>query len=138
VAGFHRSGEPIVTASEDGTVRLWTLDGTRLGTLRHARAVKTAKFNSAQDRLVTTSGDGTARIWDIRTREELAVLRSPDGELAEAYFTADGKRVYTRSESGVVRFWVADAEDLLGLADSRITRDFSEEEKRRYRDLLKD
>ena len=102
------------------------------------RAFDAAKFNTAQDRLVTTSGDGTARIWDIRTGDALAVLKSPEGDFASAHFTADSKQVFTRSKTGVVRFWVAEAEDLLGLADRRVSRGFTAEEKRRYRELLRD
>jgi hypothetical protein len=42
----------------------------------------------------------------------------------------------TASRDRTARIWLVRTEDLLKLADSLVTRDFTDEERRTYRDLL--
>ncbi len=61
-------GARVVTASSDGTARLWdAATGAPLGPpLRHEGPVRAAAFSSDGARVVTASSDGTARLWDAR------------------------------------------------------------------------
>ncbi len=65
---FNPDGSRIVTASGDGTVKLWDANnGTDVLTLKgHTDAVRTAFFSPDGDRIVSGSDDGTVRIWDAR------------------------------------------------------------------------
>ena len=65
-ASFSPDGTRVVTASEDGTARIWeTASGQPVGTpLRHEKTVTSASFSPDGTRVVTASADGTARIWE--------------------------------------------------------------------------
>jgi tetratricopeptide (TPR) repeat protein len=51
-------------------------------------------------------------------------------------FSADGRFVLTSSDDGTARLWHARMDDLLRVADERIGRDFTREERRQFADLL--
>jgi WD domain, G-beta repeat len=63
---FSRDGKRIVTASEDGTARVWDVStGVNLSVLSgHTSHVFTAEFSRDDGHIVTASDDGTARVWN--------------------------------------------------------------------------
>jgi WD40 repeat protein/serine/threonine protein kinase len=72
-AQWSRDGTQLLTASNDGTARVWDVrTGQRLGEVRHEYAMASAEFSSDEERILTTSLDRTARLWDARTGQPLA------------------------------------------------------------------
>ena len=47
-------------------------------------------------------------------------------------FSADGSKLVTRDQDGVLRVWALDLDDLVGLARDRLTRGFTAAECRQY------
>ena len=64
-ASFSAQGRTIVTASNDGTARLWdAAKGAPIDVLKHSeKAVSYAAISPDGRRIVTTSRDGSARLW---------------------------------------------------------------------------
>jgi WD40 repeat protein len=101
-AVFAPDGERILTASEDGTARLWDRDGKPLAILPgHTNAVLSATFADG-GRILTTSIDDTARLWD-RDGKPLAIFKSDTGDVASAVFAPDGDRILTASDDRTAR-----------------------------------
>src|SRR4029079_17430619 len=79
--GVHRSmindialspgGDHLVTASADGTARVWEANTGQSQTLflRHGDVVNTACFTPDGDQVLTGSDDGTAQLWNVQTSE---------------------------------------------------------------------
>jgi WD40 repeat protein len=107
-AEFSPDGRRAVTASKDGTARLWDVsDGeTPLAVLRHPPAVRQASLDKDGRRVVTAGEDGTARIWDAATGQQLQELRH-DGPVRHAFFSPDGRRLATCSDDATARVWDA-------------------------------
>jgi WD40 repeat protein/TPR repeat protein len=122
-AAFSPDGTRLVTASTDGTARLWdSATGKTLAVLRgHDAWVVSAAFSRDGKLLVTTSsepeivarGNVTARIWDAYTGQQLHVLRGHQGNVNAAVFSPDGKLVLTASKDGTARLWSAGTGELL-------------------------
>ena len=71
-ASFSPDGNTIVTASDDGTAKLWDRDGKELQTLSgHQNPVWSASFSPDGNTIVTASSDGTAKLWPIETLDSL-------------------------------------------------------------------
>jgi WD40 repeat protein len=115
---FSRDGQRLLSASLDGSARVWALGrpGPPVPILLrgHEDWVLGAAFDVAERRVVTASSDGTARVWDLAEPEQPIVLRGHAGDVRYAGFTPEG-RVVTASFDGTVRLWSLDE----GAADPR-------------------
>ncbi|XXT14640.1 protein kinase [Sorangium sp. So ce429] len=109
-AGYSPDGTRIVTACEDGVVRVWDAEGKGepLALQGHEYSVNSAAFSPDGKRIVTASFDGTARVWNADGRGEPLVLRGDDHLVISAAFSPDGKRIVTAWSDGTARVWNAD------------------------------
>jgi len=137
-AVFSPAGDLVLTAASDGAARVFSLDGTLRACLRgHPRAIALASFSPDGRRILTAAGrifgspDSTVRLWTV-TGTEIAVLDGHSGRVSTATFSPDGTRILTASADGTARLWLAYVADLLRLADERVTRDLTPEERRRH------
>ena len=115
-------GKRVVTASFDGTARIWNADsGQWLATLTgHQGIVWDAAFSPDGKRIVTASADNSVRVWDAITGEPLVVLTGSTDWVFTAAFSPDGTHIVTASWDGNARMYVADLPDLLKWAKTQL------------------
>ncbi len=132
-AAFSPDSTRIVTASFDGTAKVWdAASGKELLTLSgHTSSLFDAAFNPNGKRIATVSGDRTAKIWDAVTGQELWTFHAPDG-LTGVAFSPDGSQLAVGSRDGTTRIYLLHIEDLIALANSRLTRTLTLEECQQY------
>lgn len=106
-ATFSADGSRVLTASKDGTARLWRSDGRGdpLVLRGHTSWLTCASFSPDGAYLLTASDDSTARIWRSDGRGEPLVLRGHTSGLISASFSPDGSHVLTASWDGTARIW---------------------------------
>src|SRR5262249_26301968 len=82
----------VVTASEDGTARVWEAATGRPVSppLRHRDGVARAGFSPEGERVVTASADGTAQVWEAATGRRLFAPFLHSGPVHYASFSAHG------------------------------------------------
>ncbi len=102
---FSRDSRWIVTASADGTARVWSVDAadppkTLSG---HASSLYSASFDSSGARVVTGGADSTIRVWDANTSAELATLRWHSEGVNDVQFSSDGQWILSASDDGTVK-----------------------------------
>lgn len=97
-AAFSPDGQTIVTASRDGTARLWDRQGKPLAQMQHEGPVLWAEFRADGRWLLTNSSQG-ARVWDVATGKKLFEL--PGGS-AVAHFSPQGDKVVSADAQGRV------------------------------------
>ncbi len=101
----------LVTASEDGSAKVWDPSGKLVHTLLgHTDAVRAVAFDKDAHWVATASDDGTTRIWSVDSGQALVSLSARDGAAAvrEVSFSPDGRRLLTGSADGEVRLWNVD------------------------------
>jgi WD40 repeat protein len=131
---FDSTGRRIVTAGPPSTdLEVWDS-----GTLRKIRTIDTPAVSvniaySPQDDLVATAGaDGVVRVWDTETWTQQASLRGHGTFVRDVEFSPDGSRLLSQGDDGNVRVWALSIADLVGIAESHLTRTFTDDECHRY------
>jgi WD40 repeat protein len=110
-AELSRDGERLLTASTDGTARLWRVrDGAGLGVMRHRDAVTWASFSPDGSRVLTASKDGTARIWDGRNAAPIGRPMQHGSRVLQAAWSRAGDRILTSSYREL-RLWNAGTQE---------------------------
>jgi WD40 repeat protein len=98
----------LATASEDKTVKLWTLDGKLIHTLTgHSDRVLNVKFSPDGKLIATSSGDKTIKLWD-RNGKLLHTFQGHGDEVNAVAFSKDGQTIASGSEDGTVKLWTLD------------------------------
>jgi WD40 repeat protein len=94
---FSPDGTRILTGSEDGTARIWSVDDSRTSVVLsgHQGAVVVAAFDPTGTRVLTASDDMTARIWRADGTGQPQELRGHGDPIDLAAFSPDGKLVLT-------------------------------------------
>ncbi len=94
-AEFSPDGLKAVTASRDGTAKIWEVKtGTVLHTLKgHTGWVNSARFSRDGGRVVTSSGDHTVRVWDANKGIQTLVINKPANPTHFAEFSPDGTQI---------------------------------------------
>ena len=105
-AAFSPDGERVVTASDDGTARVWGADGRGrpVPLAGHEGALVSAAFSPDGRWLLTASTDGTARLWNADGGRP-AVLAGHRKAVVGAAFSPDSERVVTASTDGTAQVW---------------------------------
>ncbi|HUI42832.1 MAG TPA: WD40 repeat domain-containing protein, partial [Terriglobia bacterium] len=101
-AAFSPTGRLILTASIDGTARLWdVLTGKEVRRFDCGRAVTSAVFSPDEKKVLTGTHDGTVQLWDASSGKEilrLTVLGASRADLPIAVaFSPDGSEILTGS-----------------------------------------
>ncbi len=114
-AQFSPNGKHVVTASADGTARVWDAQsGQPLGApMAHHGSVSSAKFSPDGKWVLTISEDRTVRVWNAQSGQSMTGPIAHSNAVSSAEFSPDGKRVVTASEDGMARLWDAQSGQLL-------------------------
>jgi WD40 repeat protein len=117
-AEFDLSGHKLISASRDGTARIWSLEGPHSSiVLRgHNGPINAAKFSPDSRHALTSSADGSALVWSVEGQEEVR-LTGHSGAVLGGIFDDTGTRVATFSQDRTARVWDAKAGRLLATLD---------------------
>jgi WD40 repeat protein len=83
-------------------------------------------------RWVTAGFEGSAKVWDIPSGEPVATLYGYQGNVTVVEISPDGKYVYSTSWGGLLHAHVIETDELLALAESRVSRSLTDEECQTY------
>ena len=106
---FSQDGEQLVTASRDGTAKVWeAASGKNLLTLAgHTGAIMSAEFSPDRRRIVTGSADRIAKVWEAASGRELRTLEGHGDHVRSVAFSPDGQWIVTGSADRTAKVWDA-------------------------------
>src|SRR5262249_1161924 len=103
---FSPDGSRIVTASDDGTARIWWSESKEPRVLgRHAKPIEKVAFSPDGNKVATASHDNTVKIWRLAGSGTPVTLEGHQDWVRSVAFSPDGKSVLTASEDQTVRLW---------------------------------
>ena len=104
-AAFSPDNRSLVSASDDGTARIWNLQTGKATILPHDAAVLDAVFSPDGMRVATATRDHLCLLWRIDTGQQLARLPGHTAAVTSIAISADGKRLITGSEDFTAKLW---------------------------------
>jgi len=129
-AEFSSDGDEIITASEDGTARIFSIKGEPIATLETgASAIAYATQSPNKDRAVTVADGGAIKLWTrngLLMKELQALRRAPEegasdfAIVAPAQFNSSGTMILTVSSDGSAEIWSGEGKYLRRLGDLAI------------------
>jgi WD40 repeat protein len=107
---FSRDGKMFLTGGGEGDAVLWDSDTLRRivefrGT--GGREIEGGDISPDGKRVVTCNIAGAWQIWDRESGKELTEIRASRVSLRSVVFTADGRKILSAGEDGLVRVWAA-------------------------------
>jgi WD40 repeat protein len=109
-----KDGRMIATAGDNGTVKIWNLQGELLKTINaHIGTVEASRFSIDNTQLATSSGDdftspnqSSVRIWNLNTGELLSEFNGHQGSVESIRYSKDGKYLATSGkDDGKIIKW---------------------------------
>ncbi|PZV15859.1 MAG: hypothetical protein DCF21_11170 [Leptolyngbya sp.] len=102
-----RDGKTLVSASADGTVRIWDLEaGAVRHTLTHSNVVQAIATTTDQTTLISTGDDRTIRFWSLPDGRPLGQIDNAHGTTIRALEVNRNGRILVSADSeGTIKLW---------------------------------
>ncbi|CAE7236808.1 unnamed protein product, partial [Symbiodinium sp. KB8] len=94
----------LLTASADGTVRVWDEKGTHIASLPQGEWATSLDFQASSQLLAVGLFDCTVRVWELNTLSCRLRLRGHEGPVLSVAFSG-GPVLATASNDRSVRLW---------------------------------
>jgi WD40 repeat protein len=104
---FTRDGKRAVSASQDGTLRIWDMRTLKLiHTLKgHESSVAAVALSVDGQRAVSGGADKKLYIWDLSAGTLIREVAGPKGPIWSVAISPDGKHALSGSHEGSMRLW---------------------------------
>jgi len=137
---FSPDGKRLASGGMDADIKVWDLETRELlfSLPGHTSSISSLDFGPDGKLLASGSLDGTTKVWDVArdsptVGQELHSFNGSKNFINWVFFSPDGKRLGIGSYNArVVRLYTLDPEELVAIANSRLTRPFTAQECQRY------
>ncbi|MFN7759432.1 MAG: protein kinase domain-containing protein [Pseudanabaena sp.] len=108
---FSPDGKMIATGSVDNTVKLWSLEGKELQTLKGSAIVSSVAF-SPDGKMIAADSDGkTIKLWNLEGKE-IQTFQGHGDPVISVAFSPDGKTIATGSYDNTVELWNLESKEI--------------------------
>lgn len=129
IVAFSPDGAVLAVGTGDADnvhqVNFWRTDNWEEAStpLIHKGPVRGIAFNPDGQQLLSAGHGNPVQLWDWRQGRLLRTFTEHNKSVWSVNFSADGRFFITGSEDATARLWLADIEELIGLAKALLARD---------------
>jgi WD40 repeat protein len=104
---FGKDSRALLSASDDNTLRLWKLEGSRGRAILkgHTAGVTACVVTPSGDIALSASRDRTLRVWDLQSSTWTRVLEGHTDHVNDCAIVPNGNLALSASDDGTVRLW---------------------------------
>jgi len=103
---FSPNGQLIASASKDGTVKLWNLQGTLIHPMKgHYKEVLSVSFSPDSKTIASASADKTVKLWNLRDGKLIKTIPAHKDAVQSISFSPDGKMIASGSYDTTAKLW---------------------------------
>src|SRR5262249_40672563 len=106
------AGNSLLSASDDGSVKLWQFPVPAPKLLAHPDKVTAAVLSPDGNKLLTAGDDKQAHLWDLAKGVKERTFTGPTLAVTAVAFSPDGKTVAGGSADKSLSLWAADGKPL--------------------------
>jgi WD40 repeat protein len=132
---FTSDSSTLITGGYDGYLKTWDIEtGEVVQEIKAATSViQDSSISPDWKTIATATGSNAIRLWDLESGQGVLTIEVPEIDVIRVAFTPDGKQLAVAgSPDGYVRFYALSLEELVDVAESRLTRTLTEEECQEY------
>jgi WD40 repeat protein/tetratricopeptide (TPR) repeat protein len=104
---FSPDGQLLATASNDGTIKLWRVNGSLFKVLPSYSISRWVRFSPDGQMLVSAHDDSCVRLWKL-DGTPVSLLEGHSDEISQVCFSPDGQMIASASFDGTVKLWSLD------------------------------
>jgi WD40 repeat protein len=123
----------IAAVQVEGSAEVWQLERDEpIATFRSSGLLYAVAFRPDGQQLAFAGADGTIGLGDPDTGEQQLVLRGSQSSIGNVSFSPHGSRLASAGTDGILRVWVLDLDELIGIAKGKLTRSLDDDECRQW------
>lgn len=101
---YRAQGDLIVSAEQDGTIKLWRPDGSLVRTLESDSGFTNLAFSPDGQTFASVDANGAVKLWRY-DGAALTTFQGHNGEIRGVAFSPDSRTILSASLDKTVRFW---------------------------------
>jgi WD40 repeat protein len=105
---FDSTGEQIISGGLDGTLRIWDLNGTQIGSTlegNSSASIFSVACSPTGKHIVSSDGNGELRLWDLDKQNLIRAFSCGSQSIHTVAFSPSGERIVSGDSNGILYHW---------------------------------